>query len=192
MKLVPVRRWIGCVLSICLAVLCSGLTNRAAALQTAATTVYLVRHAEKETTPPDNPPLTEAGKARAEELARVLGQAKIQTIISSQYARTQQTAEPTAKRFGVPITTLQLRMDMAKPREISLASIKEIVDKIYAQAGGDVLVVGHSNTIPEVIKMLGIANPPVINEKEFDDLFILTVMGKGQARVAHVKYGARL
>ena len=167
-------------------------TARAALSQdgVAVTTVYLVRHAEKDTTPPDDPPLTEAGKARAQELARVLGQSNIKAVISSQYARTRQTAEPLAKRLGVEVAALPLRMDMARPREISPASIKEIVDKIQAQAGGAVLVVGHSNTVPEVIKALGGDSVPVIDEKEFDDLFVVTVYTRGRAKVARLKYGA--
>jgi phosphohistidine phosphatase SixA len=160
----------------------------------AVTTVYLVRHAEKDTSPPDNPPLTAAGKARAEELARVLGQTNIKTIISSQFARTQQTAAPLAQRLSVTVTTLPIGMDPMNPREISPASIQAIVDKIKAQNGGEVLVVGHSNTVPEVIKKLDGDSAPIIDEKEFDDLFIVTLfasaVGRGKARVAHLKYGA--
>ena len=190
MTRLPLRRPALCAFLAGLAVICSSLLTPPLAAQEKVTTVYLVRHAEKDTTPPDNPPLTEAGRARALELARVLGQTRLKTVISSQYARTQQTAEPAAKRFGLTVTTLQIRMDMARPRELSPASIKEIVDKIQAQDGGDVLVVGHSNTVPEVIKMLGVDAAPVIDEKEFDDLFVVTLYGKGKPVLARLKYGA--
>jgi hypothetical protein len=49
--------------------------------------------------------------------------------------------------------------------------------------------VGHSNSIPDVIKMLGGDVTPVIDEKKFDDLFIVTVYAKGKAKVTHLKYG---
>lgn len=166
------------------------LTAVTAQTESVVTTVYLVRHAEKAATPPDNPPLTEAGQARAQELARVLSQAKIQTIITSQFARTQQTAQPLADRLGVAVTTVRVGMDTMNPRAVSPSSIKEAVDKIHARAGSAALVVGHSNTVPEVIKMLGGDLVPVIDEKEYDDLFIVTVYASGKAKVARLKYGA--
>lgn len=184
---------LGLIMALCAAFCLAPLipSSVAASLsQDGVTTVYLVRHAEKDTTPPDDPPLTEAGKARAQELARVLSQSNIKVVISSQYARTRQTAEPLAKRLSVEIAALPLRMDMARPREISPASIKEIVDKIHTAAGGAVLVVGHSNTVPEVIKALGGDSVPVIDEKEFDDLFVVTVFARNKAKVARLKYGA--
>ncbi len=56
--------------------------------------------------------------------------------------------------------------------------------------GENVLVVGHSNSIPDVIKMLGGDVVPTIDERKFDDLFIVTVYAKGKAKVTHMKYGA--
>jgi len=53
-----------------------------------------------------------------------------------------------------------------------------------------VLVVGHSNSIPDVIKMLGGDVVPTIDERKFDDLFIVTVYAKGKAKVVQLKYGA--
>jgi len=68
--------------------------------------------------------------------------------------------------------------------------LKEIVAKIMSQSEGSILVVGHSNSIPDVIKMLGGDVSAVIDEKKFDDLFVVTVYGKGKAKVAHMKYGS--
>lgn len=55
--------------------------------------------------------------------------------------------------------------------------------------GENVLVIGHSNSIPDVIKMLGGDVVPTIDERKFDDLFIVTVYAKGKAKVTHMKYG---
>ncbi|HEV2763852.1 MAG TPA: phosphoglycerate mutase family protein [Pyrinomonadaceae bacterium] len=154
------------------------------------TTVYLVRHAEKADAPPEDPPLSEAGRARAQELARVLGGAGVRAVYTSQFLRTKQTAEPLAKQLGLAPAALSIRMNPASPREPSAESIKEITDKIYERAGETTLVVGHSNTVPEVIRALGGDAVPKIDEKKFDDLFVLTVYGRGKAKVAQLKYGS--
>ncbi|MGA9770580.1 MAG: phosphoglycerate mutase family protein [Blastocatellia bacterium] len=154
-----------------------------------ATTVFLVRHAEKAAEPREDPPLLESGNTRAQELARILEPVGIRAIYTSQFLRTRQTAEPLAKHLGISSITLPIKMNPAKPKEISEQSYKDIVEKIFDHPGDAALVVGHSNTVPEVIKMLGGDIAPVIDEKNFDDLFIVTVYAKGKAKVAHLKYG---
>ena len=152
------------------------------------TTVFLVRHAEKATTPPEDPPLTEAGNSRAQQLARLLEQAGIKAIYTSQFLRTKQTVEPLAKSLGITPTLIPIKMNPSNPREISQQSIKDITEKIQERAGEAALVVGHSNTVPEVIKMLGVSEPVSIDEREFGNLFIVTVYAKGKAHVARLKY----
>ena len=153
------------------------------------TTVFLVRHAERAEEPRPDPPLTEQGVARSQALARVLSTAGIKAIFTSQFSRTKLTAEPLANKLGITPTALSLKISPTNPRQIAEESTKETVDKILA-AGGSVLVVGHSNSIPDVIKMLGGDVAPAIDEKKFDDLFVVTVFSKGKAKVAHLKYGA--
>ncbi|HEX8183124.1 MAG TPA: phosphoglycerate mutase family protein, partial [Blastocatellia bacterium] len=152
------------------------------------TTVFLVRHAEKATTPPEDPPLTEAGNIRAQQLARILEQAGIKAIYTSQFLRTKQTAEPLAKSLGITPALIPVKMSPSNPREVSEQSIRDITDKIFERAGEAALVVGHSNTVPEVIKMLGADQSVTIDEKEFDNLFVVTVYARGKAKVARLKY----
>jgi 2,3-bisphosphoglycerate-dependent phosphoglycerate mutase len=153
-------------------------------------TVFLVRHAERADEPRQDPPLTEKGVARSEALARLLRTADVKAIYTSQFARTKLTAEPLAKQLGVPITAISLKTSPSNPRAIAEESTKETVDKILSNVvGGSVLVVGHSNSIPDVIKMLG-GDAPAIDEKKFDDLFIVTVYANHQAKVTHLKYGS--
>lgn len=154
------------------------------------TTVFLVRHAERAPAPPQDPPLLEAGTVRAQELARVLEKAGIKAIYTSQFLRTKLTAEPLAKQLGIAITTVQLKMSAANPREVSEESFRELADKVYESRGDSVLIVGHSNTVPEVIRALGGDMVPTIDEKEYDNLFVVTVYARGKAKVAHMKYGA--
>ncbi|MBS1792060.1 MAG: histidine phosphatase family protein [Acidobacteria bacterium] len=150
------------------------------------TTVYLVRHAEKAAAPAADPPLTEAGTKRAEELARTLSKAGIKTICTSQFLRTKQTAEPLAKLLGITNTVIPVKMDTMNSRALSPQYLKDISD-LVASSAGDVLIVGHSNTVPELIKVLGGDIVPTIDDATYDDLFVVTVYAKGKAKVAHLK-----
>ena len=132
-------------------------------------TVILVRHAERADSKPGVPPsmasdpdLSDAGRARAEALAAMLKDAKIATIIATEYKRTQQTAAPVAKTLGVPVTTIK-------------ANQNEDIVKAVRAASGNVLIVGHSNTIPEVVKALGAPPLDAIRDEEYDNLYIVTL-----------------
>ena len=153
-------------------------------------TVYLVRHAERADEPRQDPSLNEKGNARAQELARVLANANIKAIISSQYLRTKQTAEPLAKKLSLPVTSITLNVTPSNPRVVTDQSTAEVTNKILSHPGESVLVIGHTNSVPDVIKMLGGDTVPVMDETVFDDLFVVTVYAKGKARVAHLKYGS--
>jgi len=153
-------------------------------------TVYLIRHAEREDEPKQDPPLRKEGVARSQALARLLSNAGIKAIFTSQYTRTKQTAEPLATKLGLTVTPFTLKPNPSNPRQIAEESTAEVTNKILEHAGQSVLVIGHSNSIPDVIKMLGGDVVPTIDEKKFDDLFIVTVYAKGKAKVAQLKYGA--
>ena len=152
-------------------------------------TVFLIRHAEREDEPRQDPPLKKEGVARSQELARLLGNAGIKTIYTSQFARTKQTAEPLATKLGLTVASISLKSNPTNPRLIAEESTTEVVNKILERPGENVLVIGHSNSIPDVIKMLGGDVVPTIDERKFDDLFVVTVYAKGKAKVTHMKYG---
>ena len=152
-------------------------------------TVFLIRHAEREEEPRQDPPLKKEGVTRSQELARLLGNAGIKAIYTSQFARTKQTAEPLATKLSLTVAPISLRSNPTNPRQIAEESTTEVVNKILERPGENVLVVGHSNSIPDVIKMLGGDVVPTIDERKFDDLFIVTVYAKGKAKVTHMKYG---
>ncbi|HEX8173842.1 MAG TPA: phosphoglycerate mutase family protein [Pyrinomonadaceae bacterium] len=152
------------------------------------TTVILVRHAEKADAPREDPPLTEAGVARSQKLASLLSSAGVKAIYTSQYLRTKQTIEPLAKQLGITPATITIQSKQSNPREVSEESIRKIVDRIMEKPGDTALVVGHSNSVPDVIRMLGGDTVPVIDERKFDDLFIVTVYARGKAKVVQLKY----
>ena len=142
------------------------------------TTVLLVRHAEKSKTPPENPLLTEEGRVRSENLNHVLGSAGIKAIYVTQWARTRLTAEPIAKHLGI------------KPEQMDAADSKKLADTILAKHLGEtVLVVGHSDTVPEIIAALEGPSMPELGEFEFDDLFVVTIYAPGKASMVRLKYG---
>lgn len=152
-------------------------------------TVFLVRHAERESEPRQDPPLRKEGNARAEALARLLEASGIKAIYTSQFARTKQTGQPLANKLGLTVTPIALKTSPANPRQIAGESTTELVNKILERSGESVLVVGHSNSIPDVIKVLGGDTVPTIDERKYDDLFVVTVYARGKAKVAHLKYG---
>ena len=124
---------------------------------TAQSTIFIVRHAEKADATKD-PDLSEAGRARAEALAKTLRDAKITAIYATEFKRTQQTAAPLAKALGITVTILPAKNNAA------------LIAKLRASTG-NALVVGHGDTIPDLIKALGISDPINIGENDYDNLF---------------------
>lgn len=144
------------------------------------TTVILIRHAEKniEPTNPD-PDLSPAGQTRAQELARMFGDAGIKAIYATQYKRTQQTVKPLADKLGLTATSVDAK------------NTAELVKQIRAQHNGEVVFVsGHNNTVPEIIAALGGPTLPVIPETEFDNLYVVTIYRVGRAKLLKMKYGS--
>jgi broad specificity phosphatase PhoE len=133
-----------------------------ASVVSAQSTVFFVRHAEKAQSGGKDPALSEAGVARAEILAKILKDAGITTIYTTEFQRTQQTAAPLAKALGINLTT------------VPASDITVLVSKLR-DGKDNALVVGHGNTIPDLIKALGIATPINIGENDYDNLFIVSV-----------------
>ncbi|HUP46515.1 MAG TPA: phosphoglycerate mutase family protein [Thermoanaerobaculia bacterium] len=143
------------------------------------TTVILVRHAEKASSE-DDPPLSEAGLSRANELARALGSTKIDAIYTTQYARTRGTAAPLARRLGIEAVVVTAGKGYAA------GLVKRIREE---HEGQTVLVVGHSNSTPDVIRALGVADVPAIHESQYDHLFVCTIEGD-EEKLLVLRYGA--
>ena len=143
-----------------------------------ATTVILVRHAEKQTTG-DDPSLTEAGRARARALVHVLGEADIAAVYSTPYARTRETAQPLAAALGLDVTERPARNYGA-----------DMAAWIRANHRGETVVaVSHSNTVPALIEALGVTPAPTIEDDEYDDLYVVTIDASGSATLLSLRYG---
>jgi broad specificity phosphatase PhoE len=129
--------------------------------------IYLVRHGEKMAG--QDPELTPRGLARARDVAAILHRAGITAIFSTKTLRTQQTAAPLAQQTGLSVQFY----DPLAPR-----ALVEQVRKLT----GAVVVVGHSNTLPELVKLFGGAPGADILDDEFDRLYQLLPGADGQVR----------
>ena len=154
-------------------VFCFLLASALLSTATAQSTIFVVRHAEKADATKD-PDLSEAGRARAEALAKALRDANITAIYATEFKRTQQTAAPLAKALGITVTVL--------PAQDSTA----LIAKLRALKG-HALVVGHGDTIPNLIKALGVSEPINIAENDYDNLFVLVLHEKPQAIRLHYR-----
>jgi len=143
------------------------VTTLALAVPAAAQqTIFVVRHAERADAsagaPPtmaSDPDLSEKGKARAQALATVLQDAKITAIYTTQYKRTVQTADPLARALAIQPTALDARETAG------------LIEKL--KAGGNALVVGHSNTVGPILQQLGVADAITLGDEDYDNIFVV-------------------
>jgi phosphohistidine phosphatase SixA len=143
------------------------------------TTVFLVRHAEKEQDGSRDPALTPAGRERATALADLLEEAGLTAIYATDFRRTRDTAAPLAERLGLPVT---------------LYGARELVGLAAGlkRTPGRYLVSGHSDTTPNLVVLLGgEPGPPFVEEGGNDRLYILTLQPDGRAETVVLRYGKR-
>ncbi len=136
--------------------------------------VIVVRHAERADggaaapgaamTAATDPELSAAGKARAQALAAMLKDAGVTAIYTTEYRRTKDTAAPLADALKITSEVVSARDQAA------------LITKIRAHTTGAVLVVGHSNTVPAIIKALGGADV-TMGDSEYDSLFVVAPGG---------------
>ena len=141
------------------------------------TTFILSRHAE--VLSGSNPNLSVAGLARADSLVKELNSYNLDAVYSSDYNRTKQTATPTA-------TDKSLTVDI-----YNAFALDNFVDSVLSKhLHKTILVVGHSNTTPDIINiLLDSIQYSNIPESEYDNLYFVEVIQKGDATVTHIKYG---
>lgn len=146
--------------------------------------VVLVRHAEKADAPRADPPLTEAGRARAEALAAVTTSAGIGAVIVTPYARTRETAAPVARARGLTPVEIPVGRSVA-------THVAAVAEAVRARPPGEaVLVVGHSNTIPAIVTALGGPPLPDLCDNQYALVYVLSVSAEGPARLVSASYGA--
>lgn len=137
-----------------------------------STTIYLVRHAEKDTSVETNQPLTQKGQQRAMQLSRVLKHQPLSAVYSTNTKRTLDTAKPVAGANNLVTTLYQVG-------ELDGSTLTQ------QHPNSAILIVGHSNTIPKLVNKL--VDSPVykdLDDSEYDSLFIVTL---NKSSASHVR-----
>jgi len=147
------------------------------------TTIVVVRHAEKQLGAISDAPLSPEGEIRATRLTLMLGDSeefgRIGKIYVTDTRRTQQTAAGVAQRLGLKPEVVDAKTDSA---ELARRALRE-------NRGHRALIVGHSNTVPEIVAALArIQNVPPMGDDEFDTIYVVTVPTIGKASVLRLKY----
>ena len=148
-----------------------------------STTIVVIRHAENDlSTDAADPPLNEAGKARAALLARMFGNGKAPGHLDAIYVttalRNRLTAAPLAASLGI------------RPTVAPAENPRGLARRVLHEHGGDrVLIVGHSDTVPAIVSALsGVDKVPDIADDEYGTLYIITVPRIGHANLLRLSY----
>lgn len=137
------------------------------------TVFYVVRHAEKADTPAADPPLTAAGRARAQGLAALLADVPLAAVYSTPTRRTRETAQPTAQAKGLEVR----EYDAGQPpsETTTLMHLRHV--------GRQALVVGHSNTVPMLVSALCACPVPPIDEATYGEVYEVRIRADGETRL---------
>ncbi len=142
-------------------------------------TYYIVRHGEKALG--NNPPLSKIGQERAGDLYRKLKNKKIDLIFVSEYPRTGMTAD--SLRIYQHIDSVHYKADVTG---------NDLFKKIKERRGKakNILIVGHSNTLPGIIRKAGISSFTLkdIPDEEYNNLYIIKIK-KGKTKLTQKVYG---
>lgn len=139
--------------------------------------VYLVRHAERAEDGTNDPSISEAGDLRAHELAALLKDAGIGHVHSTDLKRTRQTGAPLVEATA-------LSVEVYDP-----ADLAGFATTLKAMPGRH-LVLGHSNTTPDLVAALGGDAGDAIDDSEYDRLYVLVIPAKGPVSTVLLRYGA--
>lgn len=171
---IPLNRFL-CLL---LAAAALALSGCASTPSSDGTTFVVVRHAEKATDDPEDPQLSEIGRRRAQRLAEVLADAPVVAVYATEFKRTRQTAQPIADRRHIPVNAYFSRGPAAE----SAARWRRDHDH------GTVLIVGHSNTVPDLVTALSGQPAAPMPDTEYDRLTRIHVGADGRVRVEIARY----
>jgi phosphohistidine phosphatase SixA len=129
--------------------------------------LVVVRHADRPVnSAEEDPALSQLGEERAAALATALGAANITSIITTQYRRTQETARPLARQLGIEPQEVKRQLDIS-------VHVSEVVEAVRKKTG-QVLVVGHSDTVSAIVAALGGPNRLKLCETSYGHVFVIT------------------
>lgn len=132
--------------------------------ETTHSTYFFIRHAEKVLSV-KNPHLTKKGIERAKQWSAMLKNYKIDAVLSTDFYRTMETAQPIANANG-------LKIEKYHPHKLNVDDLKK------STVRKNVVIVGHSNTIPSLVNsFLGKKKYTDIDERIYGNIYIVTVKG---------------
>lgn len=142
------------------------------------TTFILVRHAEKAIDGTDNPPLSEAGLQRANDLAAMLADQKIDALYSTPFIRTEATLTPTGRDKGMEVRNYD-----------PFAGASWLSEALEKHSGGTIVISGHSNTIPELANaLLGETKFQQFDDNDYSNLIIIVTNKVGEGKLVRLKF----
>jgi bisphosphoglycerate-dependent phosphoglycerate mutase len=139
-------------------------------LKSQQTNIYIIRHAEKDLSDKTNtnPDLSEAGKLRAKKLVSELKKVKFSAAYSTPYNRTQHNS---------------IEVINYDPKDS-----KALAGEVLRQySGKNIIIAGHSNTIPGILEAFGVKAPFEISEDDYSNIFHIKII-KGKATLKSSKY----
>ncbi len=150
-----------------LVLFCCSWVFQGFAQESRVTKVILVRHAEKADDGTKDPPLSEAGKTRAEQLAKMLSDIVVDALYATPYKRTKETLAPLSNARNIPVNSYS-------PPGV------EAIEKIVRTLPGKTLVIaGHSNTVPSIVNgLIREQKFPELDESEYGKIWILLFEGE--------------
>lgn len=144
--------------------------------------VFVVRHAEKVSDSDER--LSEAGRRRAARLAEMLASAGVNAVFATATERAMDTARPLADRLKIRIETYDV--GGGRGSEMDARPFTETLRREHGD--GVLLVVGHSNTVPELLKAFGSADAIALGPSDYDNLFLVVPRGDRPATLLRLKY----
>jgi broad specificity phosphatase PhoE len=141
--------------------------------------IILVRHAElsgEPMHPQQDMPLSKVGEARARRLATMFGHSGIAAIYVTDYLRTAKTAEPLARQIG------------RKPVVLAKGDLQGLMARLHAShATQRVVVVGHADTLPDILTALGHTKQIQIKPYDYGNVFVVVPNGKKAPAVVRMR-----
>jgi phosphohistidine phosphatase SixA len=142
------------------------------------TIFFIVRHAEKDTAGGANADLNDIGRGRADILPKIFRKIHLKKIYSTDRPRTKNTAKPLAASKKRPVEIYDAKQQKALLQQL-----------LEQNKGNRILLVGHSNTVPQLINILrGNEEEKEFSESDYSRLYIVTVKKIGEAQVTMIRY----
>jgi len=146
--------------------------------------ILVVRHAERAREGPENDiPLSKLGAEHAARLAEILKNAGVTAVYATDTTRARQTGEPLAQLAKLSIKTYDTRDEKG-----NLTAVPFVSKLKTDERNGVVLVVGHSNTVPDVIAAYGVTEPVRIGPDDYGDLFVVVPEATGAPLLLRLRF----